>query len=70
MKTGSIGINAWLGESDFEVIGSRGEGDSRVTAYMRDDGSFALETNGDPVFGALAEDWIEENFPGLIGGAR
>lgn len=59
-KTNSIGINSWIGEADAEVIISSGSGDSQITAWMRDDGSVAIETNGDPIFGDEAESCLAE----------
>jgi len=57
----SIGINKWIGNQGAEVIGFTGSGDSKVIAYRRVDGEVALETNGDPVFGQQAEEWIAES---------
>ncbi len=61
MNTSSIGIIAWAGKMDIEEVLSVGEGDSKVVAWRRSDGEVALETNGDPVFGYEAEQFISEN---------
>jgi hypothetical protein len=61
IETSSIGISKWIGNLHAEVIGSIGSGDSKVIAYRRADGEVALETNGDPVFGQQAEEWISDN---------
>lgn len=50
MKTcDSIGIKKALG-SNLTWVGSRGEGDSKITLWRNVDGREAIETNGDPVF--------------------
>lgn len=58
MKTTSIGITKWAGNMDIEMVAAAGEGDNKVIAWRRDDGVVALETNGDPVFGDAADDWV------------
>jgi len=62
MKTASIGIRKWAGEMAIRWLGSVGGGDAKVTAWIRQDGDVALETNGDPVFGEEAKQWCRENF--------
>lgn len=65
--TNSIGINKWAAGMSIEVTGSTGEGDNKVTAWKRSDGKFGLETNGDPVFGVAAEEWVSENLTEAAG---
>lgn len=59
MKSTSIGINKWASEQSIEKVAEHGDGDNKVTCWRRKDGEVALETNGDPVFGSLAEIWLE-----------
>jgi len=46
---------------EISEIGRSGSGDNQVVAWRRFDGQVAIETNGDPVFGDEAEQWISEN---------
>ena len=50
MKTASLGIEDWAGQSDIVQCGSYGRGDARMIAWERDDGTRAIETNGNPIF--------------------
>ena len=59
----SIGIRRWVNGMGVEEIGSAGEGDRKVTAWRRSDGQIGLETNGDPVVGVEAEEWVGEFLP-------
>jgi len=59
--TNSIGIMKWANGMEISEIGRSGSGDNQVVAWRRVDGQVAIETNGDPVFGDEAEQWISEN---------
>lgn len=63
MNANSIGINKWANGQSIECAGSSGEGDSKITGWVRADGARAIETNGDPVF--ESEDGFEEAWSSL-----
>lgn len=56
----SIGINKWAGGKQISEILRDGNGDNQIIAWKRADGEVALETNGDPVFGVEAEQWVAD----------
>ena len=47
----SIGIRKHFGENmELEVLGSSGEGDSKMTLFRARTGQEVIDTNGDPIW--------------------